>query len=158
MLRNRRLRIATIVLITMLLAALTVGVTSAAAHSCMVEAITDDPVRCPLCITTLGLFWWESPPSYLLMDAWAACPSEMGTHWYVRNYSKSGPYYYQWYTKGSGHASYYNYDFMLDHLRTDVSHSIWIRGTWGDATGHYSVDWTRSGEYWWLLDLDVVVK
>jgi len=56
MLRNRRLRIAAIVLITMFLAALTVGVTSAGAYHCAVQAMTDDPFGADLCMTTLSFF------------------------------------------------------------------------------------------------------
>jgi len=160
MLRGRHLRTATVALIVMLLTGMTVGLASASAYTLNVQAITDDLAGFDLCKTTLGLTWYN--PSYLTINAWAANPSTLGTHWYVNSYSKSGPYYVfnipynQWVTTGSGYASYYNYDFADDSLRTDVSHSIWIDG-FNNGTTNWNVSWTRSGEYWWLLDLDVVL-
>jgi len=86
----------------------------------------------------------------------------LGTHWYVNSYYKDGPYtgfniiYNQPSTWGPGYASYYNYDFADHSLRTNVSHSIRIEG-FNSGYYIYNVNWTRSGEYWWLLDLDVVI-
>lgn len=160
MLRGNRPRIAVAALIAVLLVAVTIGVTSAAAYTVAVQAITDCLAGYDFCKTTLVLTW--NNPSSLTINAWAANPSDLGTHWYVNYYSKSGPYYVfniiynQWVTTGSGYASYYNYDFMDPSLRTDVSHSICIDG-FNNGTFNYNVSWTRSGEYWWLLDLDVVV-
>lgn len=121
-----------------------------------VIATTDDPADADLCETSQLLYWNSSGYVDRVKSEWAANPSEFDTHWFV--FSKS------WtpisYLDGGrtvfsqNKASYFNWDFLLDDQKTEVSHTISIYGY--KAGGYnYDVSWTKSGEGNTLLDLDV---
>ncbi|WP_156920563.1 hypothetical protein [Thermicanus aegyptius] len=83
-------------------------------------------------------------------------PLFLNTHWYILDNYYTGLNTIdggRTVTSSSFH-SYYNYDFGDTNQRTDVSHELTIYGYY---TGNYDyfVDWSVSGEYSGLLDLDI---
>ncbi len=140
----------------------TLSTLSTTTYSGGVETITDDSVGEDLCKTRLSLSWYDYGTTishnYSLMSYWAANPSIFGTHWYTSSHRLGSPYLYYGNQKldVDASASYYNYDFLDDDLRTDVSH--YIKNTaLNNGTFDYVADWGRSGESWVTLDLDIVV-
>lgn len=129
-------------------------------HTGWVKAITDDPVGVDLCSTKLTLSWYDygSTIGYQSrnLTRWAANPSSLGTHWY----SSGGTLVDYSLNSGKtvltqrGYGYFYNYDFLDDDKITNVNHDITIKAQ-NDGTYDYVVDWTRSGESWITLDLDI---
>jgi len=125
-----------------------------------VKLVTDDPVGYDLCSTKLRVDWYDYGSSLAFkshsISPWAAYPSQAGTHWHISSYWIGDPYiYYAWSRMDqSGNGKYYNWDFGDDAQRTDVAHYITIT-CYAGGYAERTISWTRSGEYWWLLDLDV---
>ncbi|MCF8011713.1 MAG: hypothetical protein K9L17_07225 [Clostridiales bacterium] len=125
-----------------------------------VQTVTDDPAGEDLCKTKLWLEW-EDYGSTIGFDThalvtWAANPSSFDTHWYEEDSNLYDPYLYYNDEKLSqeGSAEYYNWDFIDDDEKTEVSHWIQITAQ-NDGTYDYVTDWGARGEYQLLLDLDV---
>lgn len=126
-----------------------------------VIATTDDPLGVDVCQSKHKLWWSVNSnnlSSYVNREAsaWAANPSLFNTHWYILDNYYTGLNTIdggRTVTSSSFH-SYYNYDFGDTNQRTDVSHELTIYGYY---TGNYDyfVDWSASGEYSGLLDLDI---
>lgn len=125
-----------------------------------VSATTDDPVGEDLCETTLYLYWYDYGTTLGIdgnaLVLWAANPSQFNTHWYNDDYDLPSPTLFDSdrQIKQEATADYYNWDFMDDDKKTEVSHWIEIIAQ-NDGTYEYTVEWERSGEYSYLLDLDV---
>lgn len=125
-----------------------------------VKAVTDDPPGADLAATTLRLDWVDYgstiAPTDHSLKTWAANPSTFGTHWYKDWSTLNNPAQYDSNKKIrlTGGANYYNYDFGDDNERTDSKHHIRMDAN-NDATYSYEVTMTPSGEFSYLLDLDV---
>lgn len=130
-------------------------------YSVGVTITTLDPVNEPLNETGQMLFW-SSDGTYSYFEdrkkfAWAAYPTAFGTHWFVDEdkWTQLRLIDLNRTVLSSNYASYYNYDFGLPNLRTDVSHSISIEGY---RTGAYEIYTTtqKSGEFNYLLKFRVI--
>jgi len=122
---------------------------------------TLDPVNEPLTETRQKLYW-SSDGTYSYFEgrsrsAWAAYPTAFGTHWFINEDKWTELRYLDGNRTvlSSNYASYYNYDFAFNNLRTDVSHAISIEGY---RTGSYKIYTTteKSGEAAFLLKFRVI--
>lgn len=125
-----------------------------------VQTVTDDLAGEDLCKTKLRLDWVDYGSTIGFddndLDTWAANPSQFDTHWYLEDSYLGDPYLYYDNQKleQDGSAEYYNWDFMDEDEKTEVSHMIQIIAQ-NDGTYDYVADWGARGEYSLLLDLDV---
>ncbi len=103
-----------------------------------VTVSTLDPVFVKLTETRVTGTWGEFgflPPcprwrEFGFGNCWAANPSSLGTHWFVNSCSVLGPG-----TNITNTASYWNYDFGFDNLRTDVFQTANVRWNPGIGVG-----------------------
>ncbi|MFD2044225.1 hypothetical protein ACFSTA_10060 [Ornithinibacillus salinisoli] len=129
-----------------------------------VQATTDDPIGANLAWTINRLVWdYDQTSAYKNSRSGSNCnaanPSSLGTHWYISSCTFSS------YSIIDGGrtvtskltGSYYNYDFMDNNKRTDVTHNVYLEG-YKDGSSYYSATWSKSGEGSGLLDLDVTVN
>jgi len=134
-----------------------------ASHYRSVTAITDDPAGVDLAKHTHRLNFTtgsgKATYSSRTKSAWAANPSSLGTHWYVDENVYTGLGYLDGNRTvySSSRAKFHNYDFGDDSTVTRVTHYITIEGYYTGGSNYY-VDWSRSGEGWNLLDLDIVTS
>jgi len=95
-----------------------------------VQTVTDDLAGEDLCKTKVRLDWVDYGSTIGFydsdLDTWAANPSQFNTHWYLEESYLDDPYLYYDDQKllQDGSAEYYNWDFMDEDEKTEVSH--WI--------------------------------
>ncbi|WZX99436.1 hypothetical protein NSQ26_08840 [Bacillus sp. FSL W7-1360] len=131
-------------------------------HTGWVSATTRDLIGINLARSTLNFSWYDHGTTISHKDSslhtWAAHPTPLGTHWYVREHQKRAPYAYEENTKlrVNAYASYYNYDFLNKYKITESDHFIQVDMK-NDGTYDYVVNWTRRGESWFTLILTITV-
>lgn len=136
--------------------------TSTSTYMGRVAVLTEDPPDWELARTKHGLYWTSdgTTVSYYNreLDCWAANPSPIDTHWYVSSckYTDLKTIDGGRTIVSSASSSYYNYDFMDDSLRTDVTHEISIHG-YKSGSFDYYWDFTESGESSSFLDTNAYI-
>ncbi|SFD61878.1 hypothetical protein [Bacillus sp. UNCCL81] len=121
-------------------------------HTAWVKAKTVDLPTVDLCYTKLTANWadYGSDISFVSQDlaTWAANPSTAKTNWFLSSkhlYTAKPNSDYSKITY-SADAFYYNYDFLLPNVRTDLHHDIFITAN-NNGTYTYDVNWVPSGEF-----------
>lgn len=128
--------------------------TTASTNRRTVRITTLDPLYIELCKTWLTLTWTYDGTSVnnssRSKGAWDACPSPLGTDWYLI-YNNYGTFY-----KGqtchytSTHAKHENWDFGFNDKGTWAYHDIWTYG-YADGSFDWDISFQHTGEGAWLL-------
>ncbi len=122
---------------------------AASTKSRTVRITTMDPAYIDLCKTWLKLTWTYDgsrvTSSSRSKGAWDACPSPLGTDWYLI-YNNYGTFFKEaTYVHTSTNAKHENWDFGVNDKGTWAYHYIWDCG-YGDGSFDYNISFKHTGE------------